>query len=109
LRGAQILTAYLDEDQQIFLLDRIVIIHFSLRNSLDKQRIEYGVPCYEPKEVNMRPSFHESENNHDDEDQPPRRLRHRSEDYERKKRRAEAIIERRRLEDLLGFDVDFSD
>ncbi|MDO6681844.1 MULTISPECIES: hypothetical protein [unclassified Oceanobacter] len=58
----------------------------------------------------MRPSTHESDIDRDnDEDMPPRRLRHRSEDYERKKRRAEAILEHKMLEELLGFDIDFAD
>ncbi|WP_221800054.1 hypothetical protein [Oceanobacter mangrovi] len=35
--------------------------------------------------------------------------RGKSADYERKKRHAESIIERKRLAEMLGFDVDFPD
>ena len=42
-------------------------------------------------------------------DETPNRKLRRSDDYERKKRRAEAIIERKRLQEMLGFDVDYPD
>jgi len=56
----------------------------------------------------MSKHFEEYDQN-DFDDEPKRRMRQRSPEYDRKKRRAEAYLEKRRLQNMLGFDVDYPD